>query len=121
VPVHGLTATGALLEPRKLAVIVALTAEMIAGSNAEALVTDALTRSVGLAIDAELFDDVAGRRRRRAHAQPVADRHDRDQTWLRRELGAARPARFGLADDHRMVTLMDEEQRKPQRRATHAR
>jgi hypothetical protein len=60
VPVHGLTATGALLEPRKLAVIVALTAEMIAGSNAEALVTDALTRSVGLAIDAALFDDVAG-------------------------------------------------------------
>ena len=40
--------------------IVALSAEMIAGSNAEPLVTDALTRSVGLAIDAALFDDVAG-------------------------------------------------------------
>jgi hypothetical protein len=60
VPVHGLTATGALLEPRKLAAIVALTAEMIAGSNAEALVTDALGRSVGLAIDAALFDDAPG-------------------------------------------------------------
>jgi hypothetical protein len=60
VPVHSLTTIGALLEPRKLAVIVALTAEMVAGSNAEALVTDALTRSVGLAIDAGLFDDVAG-------------------------------------------------------------
>jgi hypothetical protein len=60
VPVRGLTATGVLLEPRKVAAIVALTAEMIAGSNAEALVTDALTRSVGLAIDAALFDDVPG-------------------------------------------------------------
>jgi hypothetical protein len=60
IPVQGVTATGALLEPRKLAVIVALTAEMIAGSNAEVLVTDALTRSVGLAIDAALFDAAAG-------------------------------------------------------------
>ena len=60
IPVHGLTATGALLEPRKLAVIVALSAEMIAGSNAEALVTDALTRATSLAIDAALFDAIAG-------------------------------------------------------------
>jgi hypothetical protein len=45
-----------LLEPRKLAVIVALAAEMLTGSNAEALVTDALTRATGLAIDAALFD-----------------------------------------------------------------
>src|SRR4029077_8114186 len=60
IPVHGLTATGALLEPRKLAVIVALSAEMIAGSNAEALVTNALTRATSLAIDAALFDAVAG-------------------------------------------------------------
>ena len=60
IPVHGLTATGALLEPRKLAVIVALSAEMIAGSNAEALVTDALTRATSLAIDAALLDDVVG-------------------------------------------------------------
>jgi hypothetical protein len=60
IPVQGLTATGALLEPRKLAVIVVLTGEMIAGSNAEVLVTDALTRSVGLAIDAALFDAAAG-------------------------------------------------------------
>jgi hypothetical protein len=60
IPVHDLTATGVLLEPRKLAVITALSAEMVAGSNAETLVIDALTRSVGLAIDAALFDDVAG-------------------------------------------------------------
>ena len=60
IPVHGLTAAGALLEPRKLAVIVALSAEMIAGSNAEALVTDALTRATSLAIDAALFDAIAG-------------------------------------------------------------
>jgi hypothetical protein len=60
IPVHGLTATGALLEPRKLAVIVALSAEMIAGSNAETLVADALTRATSLAIDAALFDDVVG-------------------------------------------------------------
>ncbi|MGB8529357.1 MAG: hypothetical protein WCD75_21450, partial [Rhodoplanes sp.] len=59
IPVHGFSATGALLEPRKLAVITALSAEMIAGSNAEALVTDALTRATSLAIDAALFDDVA--------------------------------------------------------------
>jgi hypothetical protein len=60
IAVHGLTATGALLEPRKLAVITALSAEMVAGSNAEALVTDALVRATSLAIDAALFDDVAG-------------------------------------------------------------
>jgi hypothetical protein len=59
VPVHGLAATGALLEPRKLAVIVALTAEMLTGGNAEALVTDALTRSIGLALDSALFDSAA--------------------------------------------------------------
>jgi hypothetical protein len=33
---------------------------MLAGSNAEALVTDALTRATSLAIDAALLDDVAG-------------------------------------------------------------
>jgi hypothetical protein len=60
IPVRGLTAEGAMLEPRKLAVIVALSAEMIAGSNAEALVTDALSRATSLAIDAALFDDVGG-------------------------------------------------------------
>ena len=60
IPVRGLTAEGAMLEPRKLAVIVALSAEIIAGSNAEALVTDALTRATSLAIDAALFDAIAG-------------------------------------------------------------
>jgi hypothetical protein len=60
IPVRGMTAEGATLEPRKLAVIVALSAEVIAGSNAEALVTDALTRATSLAIDAALLDDGAG-------------------------------------------------------------
>jgi hypothetical protein len=60
IPVRGLTAEGMMLEPRKLGVIVALSAEMIAGSNAEALITDALTRATSLAIDAALFDAVAG-------------------------------------------------------------
>jgi hypothetical protein len=60
VPVHSLTVTGPLLEPRKLAVITVLSSEMIAGSNAEALVTDALTRATSLAIDAALFDAAAG-------------------------------------------------------------
>jgi hypothetical protein len=57
-----LTTSGsrAILEPRKLAAIVTLTEEMLASSNAEALVTDAVTRSVGLALDAALFDAVAG-------------------------------------------------------------
>ena len=60
IPVHGLSATGTQLEPHKLAVISALSAEMIAGVNAEALVTDALTRATSLAIDAALFDAAAG-------------------------------------------------------------
>lgn len=58
-PVHDLVTKAAPLVPRKLATIVALTCEMIESSNAEALVTDALTRSVGLALDAALFDAAA--------------------------------------------------------------
>jgi hypothetical protein len=59
VPVRGFTSETAELLPHKLAAIVVLSAEMIASSNAEALVIDALTRSLGLAIDAALFDDAA--------------------------------------------------------------
>jgi len=44
------------LVARKLATIVTATGEMLESSNAEALVTDALTRSVGLALDAASFD-----------------------------------------------------------------
>jgi hypothetical protein len=44
------------LAPRKLPTIVALTGELIASSNAETLVSDALTCSVGLALDGCLFD-----------------------------------------------------------------
>jgi hypothetical protein len=60
IPVHSLVSTAAIMEPRKLAAIITLTAEMLASSNAEALVTDAMVRSVGLALDAALFDAVAG-------------------------------------------------------------
>jgi hypothetical protein len=44
------------LVPRKLATIASLTAEMLMSSNAETFVTAALTQSVGLALDAALFD-----------------------------------------------------------------
>ena len=60
IPVHSLVSNAAILEPRKLAAIITLTEEMLASSNAEALVTDAMVRSVGLALDAALFDAVAG-------------------------------------------------------------
>ena len=60
IPVHDLVSTSSALVPRKLATIVALSREMVETSNAEALVTDALLRSVGLALDAVLFDATAG-------------------------------------------------------------
>jgi hypothetical protein len=44
------------LEPHKLASIAVLTEEMISSSNAESMVRDALTRSVGLSLDHVLFD-----------------------------------------------------------------
>jgi hypothetical protein len=59
IPVRMLTSGAVALEPRKMAVIVALSAEMLSGSNAEALVTDALIRSVGLSLDSALFDSAA--------------------------------------------------------------
>jgi hypothetical protein len=45
-----------MLTPRKLATIVVLTTEMVASSNVETLMHDALTRSVAIALDAALFD-----------------------------------------------------------------
>jgi hypothetical protein len=59
IPVNDLVAAAATLEPRKLASIFTLTSEMIAGSNAEVVVTDAMLRCVGLALDNVLFDSNA--------------------------------------------------------------
>jgi hypothetical protein len=47
---------GPILSPDKLAVIAALSSEMIAGSNAELLVRDALSQSAALALDTVLLD-----------------------------------------------------------------
>jgi hypothetical protein len=40
-----------VLSPRKLVAMTSLTSEMLASSNAEALVTDVLSRAIGLALD----------------------------------------------------------------------
>jgi Phage capsid family len=56
IPVRQLTAVAATLLPYKLASIAALTQEMVNSSNAEALISDALMRSAGLALDQALFD-----------------------------------------------------------------
>jgi hypothetical protein len=71
IPVHGLTTTGGFLEPRKLAVIVGLTSEMIASSNAETMVIDALVRATSLALDAALFDALPA-----DDVRPAGLRHD---------------------------------------------
>jgi hypothetical protein len=55
-PVVQLTSTAVLLEPRNLKTGAVFTAEMVASSNAENLVQDALLRSVACALDATLFD-----------------------------------------------------------------
>jgi Phage capsid family len=59
IPVRQLTAGAASLNPYKLATIAALTREMIESSNAEALISDCLIRSTGLALDAAFFDNNA--------------------------------------------------------------
>jgi hypothetical protein len=46
----------AILTPKKLACIIVLTAEMVQSSNVEALVLDALTRSVALTLDKAFLD-----------------------------------------------------------------
>jgi HK97 family phage major capsid protein len=56
----GTTAPGARLDPFKLAVITHMTGEMVRSSNAEQLVTDALTQAVAPALDAALFSNAAG-------------------------------------------------------------
>ena len=54
--VAGHTEPLAILTPKKLACIVVLTAEMVQSSNIEALILDALTRSVALTLDKALLD-----------------------------------------------------------------
>jgi Phage capsid family len=60
VPVHDLVTSAVTLDPHKVSTVAVLSEETIESSNAEALVTDALTRSVGLTLDAALFDAAAG-------------------------------------------------------------
>jgi hypothetical protein len=59
IPVRQLSSAAATLLNYKLASIAALTEEMIASSNAETLIGDALMRSAGLALDQALFDSNA--------------------------------------------------------------
>jgi hypothetical protein len=60
IPVHsGHVEPLTFVTPKKLAAQIVLTSEMVRSSNIEALMTDALVRSTGLALDAALFDDVA--------------------------------------------------------------
>lgn len=61
IPVRQLNVLGGpMLTPDKLGVITALTSEMLTGSNAEAMVRDALTQSAALALDTALLDANAG-------------------------------------------------------------
>jgi hypothetical protein len=55
IPVHNLGLTPASMQPNQLASIAVLTREMIESSNAEALVSDALMKAAGLALDAAFF------------------------------------------------------------------
>ena len=56
IPVNDLVATEATLLPHKLSSIFTLTSEMVSGSNAEALIADAMLRCVGLALDNVRFE-----------------------------------------------------------------
>lgn len=59
IPVRQMNEAPVQLLPYKLASIAALTREMVEGSNAEALISDALVRSTGLALDAVFFGNGA--------------------------------------------------------------
>lgn len=59
------------LAPKKLASVIVLTTEMVRSSNVEALMTDALLRSTGLALDNALLDDQPA-----DAARPVGLRHN---------------------------------------------
>lgn len=61
VPVYsGSVGTPVTLVPHKLMAIWTMTRELIEGSAAEALITEAARRSLGLVLDAHLFDTAAG-------------------------------------------------------------
>jgi hypothetical protein len=70
IPVRQLNNTPVQLTPTKLASIAALTREMAEGSNAEALISDALVRSMGLGLDAVFFGSGAA-----TGAQPAGIRN----------------------------------------------
>jgi hypothetical protein len=56
IPVRALNITPATLNPHKLATIAVLTREMVEGSNAEAIIGDALMRAAGRIVDEILLD-----------------------------------------------------------------
>jgi hypothetical protein len=56
IPVRQLSSAAVQLLPYKIGSICAVTEEMINSSNAEAMISDALLRSAGAALDAALFD-----------------------------------------------------------------
>jgi hypothetical protein len=70
IPVRQLSVGPAQLQPYKLASIAALTREMIESGNAEALISDALVRSTGVALDAVFFGSGAA-----TAAQPAGIRN----------------------------------------------
>jgi hypothetical protein len=70
IPVRQLVSAPAQLTPFKLATIAVLTREMVESGNAEALITDALVRSTGLALDAVFFGNAAA-----SAAQPAGLRN----------------------------------------------
>jgi len=56
IPVYSQLVTPCILEPSTIKTISTLTAEMVTGSNAQALIEDVLRQNVGLALDGALFD-----------------------------------------------------------------
>jgi hypothetical protein len=71
IPVRQLSTTASVLLPYKVAVIAALTREMMEGSNAERLISDVLVRSAALAIDSVFFGTAAS-----SSAQPAGIRYN---------------------------------------------
>ena len=71
IPVRQLSAPPASMTPTKLATIAVLTREMTEGSNAEALIADALVGACGLALDAVFFGAAAAV----ANTQPAGIRN----------------------------------------------
>jgi hypothetical protein len=57
---QGAFAPPVVLTPRKLGAVLTLTSEMASASNAEAILSDLLTRSTALALDTALFSSNAG-------------------------------------------------------------